>query len=81
MTKRLQVLMDDDELRVIQGLADAQEILRRHTTIDRRDSASTPRLSECDALHIAVMQARDIVRITSFDTGFDLVSGIDRVHV
>jgi len=88
-----------------------QEILRRYTTIDRRDAigpafdilrevvdtvhpiefadvarsrrivASTPRLSERGALHIAVMQARDIVRIMSFDTGFDLVSGIERVHV
>jgi hypothetical protein len=87
-----------------------QEILRRYTTIDRRDAigpafdilrevvdtvhpiefadvarsrrivASTPRLSERDALHIAVMQARDIVRVMSFDAGFDLVSGIERVH-
>ena len=103
--------MDDDELRAIQGLAHAEEILRRYTTIDRRDAiepaidilrevvdsvhpiefadvarsrrilVSTPRLSERDALHIAVMQARDIVRIMSFDTGFDLVSGIERIHV
>jgi predicted nucleic acid-binding protein len=30
-------------------------------------------------LHVAVMQARDIGRIMSFDTGFDSVPGIDRI--
>lgn len=45
----------------------------------RRLRGTTPTLSARDAVHIAVMQARDIGRILSFDTGFDGVPGIVRV--
>jgi uncharacterized protein len=45
----------------------------------RRILASKPRLSARDSLHVAVMQARDIGRIMSFDTGFDGLPGIERV--
>lgn len=37
------------------------------------------RLSARDALHVAVMQRHGIVRILSFDRGFDDVAGIVRV--
>ena len=45
----------------------------------RRLLATTPRLSARDAIHLAVMHARDVGRILSFDTGFDGVPGIVRV--
>ncbi|MBA2489173.1 MAG: type II toxin-antitoxin system VapC family toxin [Chloroflexi bacterium] len=40
---------------------------------------STARLSARDAIHVAVMQRRDIPRIMSFDHGFDDVPGLTRV--
>lgn len=45
----------------------------------RRLLKTTPRLTARDALHVAVMQARDIGRILSFDSSFDGIPGIDRV--
>ena len=45
----------------------------------RRLLKTTPRLSARDALHIAVMQGRDIGRVLSFDTGFDGIPGIVRL--
>ena len=45
----------------------------------RRLLSTTPSLSARDAVHIAVMQARDIGRILSFDSGFDGIPGIVRV--
>jgi predicted nucleic acid-binding protein len=36
-------------------------------------------LSARDAVHVAVMQGRDIGRVMSFDRGFDSVPGIERV--
>lgn len=36
-------------------------------------------ISARDALHVAVMRAHDIVRIVSFDVGFDRVPGIERL--
>jgi hypothetical protein len=45
----------------------------------RRLLKTTPRLAARDALHIAVMQGRDIGRILSFDTGFDGIPGIVRL--
>jgi predicted nucleic acid-binding protein len=38
------------------------------------------RISARDALHIAVMQAQEVSRILSFDTGFDGIPGITRLH-
>jgi predicted nucleic acid-binding protein len=37
------------------------------------------RLTARDALHVAVMQRRDVDRILSFDQGFDIVPGITRI--
>lgn len=45
----------------------------------RRLLRTTGTLSARDAIHIAVMQGRDIGRILSFDTGFDGIPGIVRL--
>jgi predicted nucleic acid-binding protein len=45
----------------------------------RRLLGTTGDLSARDALHIAVMQGRDVDRILSFDTGFDGIPGIRRL--
>ena len=45
----------------------------------RRLLKTTPRLAARDAIHIAVMQGRDIGRILSFDSGFDGIPGIVRL--
>ena len=45
----------------------------------RRLLHTTSTLSARDAVHIAVMQGRDIGRILSFDTGFDGIPGIIRL--
>jgi uncharacterized protein len=46
----------------------------------RRLIYSGPSLSARDAVHIAVMQRRQINRILTFDTGFDGILGIERVR-
>jgi uncharacterized protein len=38
-----------------------------------------PSLSARDALHVAVMRRREVTRLLSFDAGFDLVPGIERL--
>ena len=45
----------------------------------RRLLKTTPRLAARDAIHVAVMQGRDIGRILSFDAGFDGIPGIVRL--
>lgn len=45
----------------------------------RRLLVTTPRLSARDAIHVAVMQGRDVGRILTFDTGFDGIPGIVRL--
>jgi len=45
----------------------------------RRLLRTTAALSARDAIHVAVMQARDVDRILSFDVGFDGLPGIVRV--
>jgi predicted nucleic acid-binding protein len=52
-----------------------------HTDVERarRLLRTTPRLTARDALHVAVMQGRDIGRILSFDAGFDGIPGIVRL--
>lgn len=46
----------------------------------RRLVVTTPSISARDALHIAVMQGRDIGRVMSFDRGFDGIPGITRIE-
>lgn len=43
-----------------------------------RTLVATSRLTARDALHVAVMQRRDVGEILSFDTAFDLVPGLRR---
>jgi hypothetical protein len=43
-------------------------VLRSHASLSARD-----------ALHVAVMQRREVPRILSFDRGFDLVATIERI--
>jgi predicted nucleic acid-binding protein len=38
-----------------------------------------PKLSSRDALHVAVMERREIVQVMSFDAGFDAVGTVERV--
>lgn len=38
------------------------------------------RLSARDAIHVATMQAHGVQRIMSFDSGFDVVPGLTRLH-
>lgn len=45
----------------------------------RRLLKTTPKLTARDAIHIAVMQGRDVGRILSFDAGFDGIPGIVRL--
>ncbi|MGZ8514252.1 MAG: type II toxin-antitoxin system VapC family toxin [Candidatus Limnocylindrales bacterium] len=45
----------------------------------RRLLATTPTLSARDAVHLAVMQARDVGRILTFDVGFDGIPGVVRL--
>jgi predicted nucleic acid-binding protein len=45
----------------------------------RRLLATTPTLSARDAVHVAVMQARDVGRILTFDAAFDGIPGIVRL--
>ena len=45
----------------------------------RRLLRTSPTLSARDAVHVAVMQGRDIDQILSFDSGFDGIPGIVRV--
>ena len=45
----------------------------------RRLLRTTPGLSARDAVHVAVMQGRDIDRILTFDAGFDGIPGIVRM--
>jgi uncharacterized protein len=67
-------------LDVLQGIVDevypieAADVERAHTVL-----RSHTRLSARDALHVAVMQRREVPRILSFDSGFDLVATIERV--
>jgi len=37
------------------------------------------RLSARDALHVALMEVHGVARIASFDTGFDILPGIERI--
>ncbi len=45
----------------------------------RRLVVTTLQLSARNAIHVAVMQRRDVERIMSFDRGFDGIAGIVRV--
>ena len=46
----------------------------------RRLVGPNGRLSARDAVHVAVMQRREIHRVLSFDAGFDGIVGIERIR-
>ena len=39
-----------------------------------------PRLSARDAIHLATMEANNVTRVMTFDTGFDGFPGVERVR-
>jgi predicted nucleic acid-binding protein len=70
----------DQAFESVIGVVDVVYAIER-TDVERarRILKTTPRLAARDALHVAVMQGRDIDRILSFDTGFDGIPGIVRL--
>jgi len=70
----------DPAFESVMGVVDVVYPIER-TDVERarRLLRTTPRLAARDALHVAVMQARDIGRILSFDSGFDGIPGIVRL--
>lgn len=69
----------DPAFESVMGVVDVVYPIER-TDVERarRLLKTTPSLAARDALHLAVMQGRDIGRILSFDTGFDGIPGIVR---
>ena len=67
----------DPAFAALTGVVDVvYSIERADVERTRRLLATTPTLSARDAIHLAVMQGRDIDRILSFDAGFDGIPGI-----
>lgn len=70
----------DPAFAVLLGVVDVvYPIERADVERARRIIRSVTRLSARDALHLAVMQGRDIGQIMSFDSGFDGIPGIERI--
>ncbi len=53
---------------------DRRAVERAKTILLERES-----LSARDALHVALMEQNGVTRIASFDTGFDVVPGLERI--
>lgn len=66
---------------VIHGLVDevypvdADDVERAYAVL-----RAHPGLSSRDALHVAVMQRREVTRVLTFDRDFDRIATIERVH-
>lgn len=58
---------------------DVFPIERQDVERARRLVMSAVRLSARDAIHVAVMQRRDVGTVMSFDRGFDAVPGLTRL--
>lgn len=70
----------DDAFESVIGVVDVvYPIDRTDVERARRLLRTSVRLAARDAIHIAVMQGRDIGRILSFDAGFDGIPGIVRL--
>ena len=70
----------DPAFAVLLGVVDVvYPIERADVERARRLMRTATRLSARDALHVAVMQARDVGQILSFDRGFDGIPGIERI--
>ena len=76
--KRLDMI--DPAFAAVLGIVDVVYPIER-TDVERarRILRSSPARSARDAVHIAVMQARDIGRVMSFDRGFDGIPGLERL--
>jgi predicted nucleic acid-binding protein len=70
----------DPAFESVMGVVDVVYPIER-TDVERarRLLKTTPRLGARDAIHIAVMQGRDVGRILSFDAAFDGIPGIVRL--
>jgi uncharacterized protein len=68
-------------LEALLGVADQVFDIELEAVLRARDPLlGSPSLSARDAIHVAVMERHGVRRIFSFDTGFDALSGIERVH-
>ena len=63
----------------ILGVVDAVLPIELADVQRARRLLSTPSLQARDAIHVAVMQRRDIGRVMSFDHAFDEVPGLTRI--
>ena len=73
--------MIDPAFAAVLGIVDVvYPIEHRDVERARRILQSSPDRSARDAIHIAVMQARDIDRVMSFDRGFDGIPGVRRLE-
>jgi uncharacterized protein len=67
-------------IKTLLGLVDEVYAIEQQDVLRARDVLlGTPGLSARDALHVAVMDRRDVKRILSFDRGFDRVQTLERV--
>jgi len=72
--------MIDPAFSAVLGIVDVvYPIELRDVERARRVLRTSPERSARDAIHIAVMQARDVGRVMSFDRGFDGLPGIERI--
>jgi uncharacterized protein len=65
---------------LLQEIVDDVVAVEKDDVLMAKDLVSShPRLSARDAVHVAVMRRLEIARILSFDVGFDVVAGIERL--
>jgi uncharacterized protein len=70
----------DPAFETLLGVVDiVYPIEREDVERGRRVLRTTSRLSARDALHIAVMQRRDVGQVLTFDAGFDGIPGLTRI--
>ncbi len=60
------------------GVVDEVYPVEREDVDRARRIVQATRLSARDAIHVAIMRRRGIVRILSFDRGFDGIDGVER---
>jgi uncharacterized protein len=73
--------MIDPAFATVLGIVDVvYPIERADVERARRILRTSPTRSARDAIHIAVMQARDVDQVMSFDRGFDGIPGIERLE-
>jgi predicted nucleic acid-binding protein len=65
---------------VLNGIVDEVFPLDMEDLERAKQIALTTTLSARDSLHLAVMRSRQVDRILSFDSGFDGVTDISRLH-